>query len=329
MNTHSRAIIPTVVLLSLLAGCGGSGSPSTGPLTLRVTDAPLSLADIADVCVDFDRITVHYAGQEDVFLDYEPEPTQVSPETHCADGLWDGSGPVPPVRLDKLGGRLTVALVDSLRIPVGRITWIRLHFTDRSYVDDNGGGQYPLRCPSCEPTDQNGGRGFKLNRTFEVTSDGLAVTVDVDLRKSMYRDNGGYFLRPTARIGLDDTLGTIAGEVQEDVITAQEGSLFAGGDTDTGCSVYVFENADATVDDHYDPAPDDTVDPSPVFSSASVRYDPNSSTGYGYAAGALPEGAYTVALTCDLDDAATDEDLAFSDPQNADVTAGQTTRKDF
>jgi hypothetical protein len=147
-------------------------------------------------------------------LDYAPLPAQVAPETHCEDAdRWDGSTPVPPVRLDALGGPLTIALAESLEVPIGRITWIRLHFDGGAYVTPSGGAQEPLRCPSCDVTDNNGGRGFKLNRTFEVTSGGLALTVDIDLNKSLHRDANGYVLRPTARIEVDSLLGSVAGKL--------------------------------------------------------------------------------------------------------------------
>ena len=216
-----RIAFVTLVATSLLAcGGGGSSSPETGPLTLRVTDSPIDASTIDGVCIDFTRITVHYAGQDDVVLNYAPLPSQVSPATHCVTGgVWTGGTPVPPVRLSALGGPLTVALAESLQIPVGRVTWIRLHFAGGSYVLDSAGGQHELRCPSCDVTDNNDGRGFKLNRTFEVTGSGLAVTVDVDLLKSLHENTSGYVLRPTARIELDETLGTIAGTVDAAVIT--------------------------------------------------------------------------------------------------------------
>ena len=199
-------------MLSACSGGGGGSSPQTAPLTLRVTDAPIDQA--VDVCIQFTRITVHYAGQDDVTLDYNPLPSQVDSKTHCMTGtFWNGQSPVPPVRLSALGGPLTVALAESLQVPVGRVTWIRLHFATGSYVEEMNGGVKPLTCPSCEPTDNNSSRGFKLNRTFEVEKGGLALTVDIDLLKSLHVDSTSYVLRPTARIENTAALGTIAGIV--------------------------------------------------------------------------------------------------------------------
>ena len=329
MKATWKIAFVTLVAMSL-AACGDNGgsSPETAPLTLRVTDSPIDPSTIDRVCIDFTRITIHYAGRDDVVLDYAPLPSQVSPATHCVTGTWNGAAPVPPVRLSALGGPLTVALAESLQIPIGRVTWIRLHFAGGSYVLDNVGGQHVLRCPSCDVTDNNDGRGFKLNRTLEVTSGGVAVTVDVDLLKSLHENANGYVLRPTARMELDDTLGTIAGTVGQGVITTQEGVLYSGANVETGCAVYIYAGHNVTPDDHYDG--------SIVVSTARVRYDTVSGL-YRYAAGALSGGTaatpaqYTAALTCDSDDAelnATTE-VTLTAAQNANVVAGQTTTIDF
>lgn len=315
---------------ALVAGCGGSSdAPATGPLTVQVVDAPVDPATIDRVCITFNAVTVHYAGNDDVRLAYEPAPSQVSPETHCTAG-WNGEDPVPPVRLDALSGALTVSLVDSLQLQVGRITWIRLHFTDGSYVVDNV-GQHPLNCPSCEATDNNQNRGFKLNRTFEMTSNGLSLLVDIDLNRSLIKENAnGYVLRPTARVERNELQGTIAGQVADTVITALGGTAFIGGDVDTGCHVYVYPDDGSDIDDfHYDG--------SNVVTTATVRF--RTTTGdYSYAAGGLPveDGAadrnYRVALTCDIDDSMVDDDgtgVMFTDPVPVTVEAGMTSTVDF
>jgi hypothetical protein len=325
-KVKSAALVLSVsAILSACGGGGGESSPQTAPLTLQVTDSPIDPTQIEAVCIRFTGITVHYAGQNEVALNYDPLPSQVRPETHCMTGsTWTGQAPVPAVRLSALGGPLTVALAESLQVPVGRVTWIRLHFATESYVLEATGGQEDLTCPSCEPTDNNAGRGFKLNRTFEVGSGGLALTVDIDLLKSLHEDSSGYVLRPTARIENTAALGTIAGTVHESLI----GSPYDGTTVETGCAVYVFEGPDAVVDDHHLS--------STVLSSARVRYSETLGH-YAYAAGALPGGTaaqplqYTVALTCDPDDPTADAttEVTFTPGQNAGVVVGQTTGIDF
>ena len=319
-----------LVVTTILSACSGGGgsSPQTAPLTLRVTDSPIDQTLIDAVCIRFTRITVHYAGQNEVTLDYNPLPSQVGPTTHCMTGtVWNGQSPVPPVRLSALGGPLTVALAESLQVPVGRVTWIRLHFATGSYVIETNGGEHALRCASCEPTDNNAGRGFKLNRTFELESGGLALTVDIDLLNSLHEDSEGYALRPTARIENTAELGTIAGLVADTRIPPA--SRYVGALVETGCAVYVYNGNDPTIVDDYHSS-------STVVSSARVRY--SAALGrYGYAAGALPGGTvaqpkpYTVALTCDADDPLLDAttEVTFTLAQSANVVIGQTATVNF
>jgi hypothetical protein len=124
----------------------------------------------------------------------------------------------------------------------------------------------------------------------------------------------------------DEDLGTIAGQVDESVITSLGGTTYTGSDIDTGCSAYVYAGHDVTVDDYYDD--------SPVTSTASVKYD-TATSAYRYVVGAVVGGtesapeAYTVAVTCDADDPETDDSLDFTAGQNADVVAGQTETADF
>ena len=322
-----RASVLTVCAALVTACSGGSDGPQTAPLTLRVTDTPVDPSTIERVCVQFSGVTAHYAGGSEVVLPYTPLPAQVNAATHCVSGPWNGQGPPPAVRLDALGGALTVALAESLQVPVGRITWIRLHFVPGgSYLFTASGGQYDLRCPSCEVTDNNQGRGFKLNRTLEVTSAGVAVTVDIDLSKSLHSDSSGYVLRPTARMELDNTIGTIAGTVNSVTIAGLGGDLYTGTTIETGCAVYVYAGSNVTPDDHYDG--------SPVVTAARVRFDGTTGV-YRYAAGALIDdeaGAepYTAALTCALDDPLVDDTtVSFGTPQNVGVNAGQTVTVDF
>lgn len=325
-----------VVIGLAAAGCGGSSNaPATGPLSLQVVDAPIDPSTIDRVCIPFSAVTLNYAGNADVRLDYEPAPTQVSSDTHCLEGgdTWDGTGDVPPVRLDALSGALSVFLIDSMQVPVGRITWIRLHFWDRAYLFDSSQNIFDVACTSCEVTDNNQGKGFKLNRTFEMTATGLSLIVDVDLRQSLLHENStGYVLRPTARVELAGDQGTIAGSVEGAVIIALEGTEYSGGDTDTGCAVYVYADDVVAADDFYFPD-------SPVITTAAVRYVIDAMPpGYRYAAGALPveeDGGprdYQVALTCDLDDPETDDmmgDVVFTALETVTVNAGETTEHNF
>ena len=325
------AAIGVAIVLSACGGGGGGGSAGTGALTVSVTDKPIYESDIAAVCIAFSRITVHHANNGDIVIPYDPSPPQVTPETHCMDTpVWDGVSPVPPVRLDALGGPLTVALAESIQVPAGRITWVRLHLIPgESYVEDNLGVPHDLICPSCEPTDNNQERGFKLNRTFEVPeNNNISMMIDVDLRKSLTQQDGSgiYVLRPTARMEPDADLGTIAGEVDETVITGLGGTTYSGSDIDTGCAAYAYSGYNTTPDDYYEG--------SPVINTASVKYDTAMGV-YRYAMGGLVGGTastpeqYTIAVTCDADDPTNNDSLTFTAGMNADVVAGETSTINF
>ena len=95
-----QAVLPAAAL-SLLVACGGSSSSpvETGPLTLSVTDLPVDSTTIERVCVDFNRITVHYAGQADVVLDYDPLPSQVR---QCSSTLVRSAYGI--IRREQVGG---------------------------------------------------------------------------------------------------------------------------------------------------------------------------------------------------------------------------------
>jgi hypothetical protein len=121
-----------------------------------------------------------------------------------------------------------------------------------------------------------------------------------------------YVLRPTLRIVDNTQVGAIAGTVASALIT-------------TGCTpaVYVFAGSGVTPDDV------DATAPNPV-TTALVTLDAASGQ-YGYRAGFLSAGVYTVTFTCNAaaDDPAVDNTLAFTGTQAATVVAGQTTAVSF
>jgi hypothetical protein len=120
-------------------------------------------------------------------------------------------------------------------------------------------------------------------------------------------------MRPTLRIVDTADVGAIAGHVDSALVTDQ-------------ClpKVYVFSGAAVTPDDLEDASGAD-ADPLVV---AAVAVE-NGSTEYSYRAAFLPPGAYTVAFTCDDDDAATDDTLAFVGTQDVTVQTKLISTADF
>ena len=205
----------------------------------------------------------------------------------------------------------------------------------RDHIVDSNGPK-DLSCPSCDGEKS----GLKLNRGITVPAGGVAdFMIDIDLAKSLNKKpSGDYQLRPTLRLVNMFETGKITGVVERTLIT---NSVIG---SETGCSVYVYAGHDVIPDNYH---PLDTV-----LTSTKVVYDMDSGL-YKYTAAYLQTDSgsdstpYTVALTCAVDDSEVDQnndpdplsltgtDVLFTDGsvdglgQNADVSTGQTTVRDF
>ena len=338
-TTHSSllnciAATFTTLMLTACGGSGGGGDVGTGSLSVSVTDAPV-LEDV-DVCIHFTGITLHHSDGDLIHIPYYP--STYTDATDCIDNV--PSDALPPddpannaVNLSSLQGELSVSMMDSVDVKAGYYNWIRLNVDEGlSYVMDSE-GQKNLSCPSCDGEQS----GLKLNRGITVPAGGEAdFMIDIDLAKSLNRrPDGDYKMRPTLRLIDMTEIGYIRGSVDSSLIPA----MISG--EDTGCKVYVYVGHDITPDDYHD------LDN--VLTSAKVLYDSESM--YTYVAAYLQTDSssdptpYTVALTCDADDAdinqnnvlprLADDDVIFTDGvtdeigQNADVFTDQSTIVNF
>jgi hypothetical protein len=292
----------TISIALGLAGCGGGGGSETGRLSLSVTDAPID--DASSVVVQFSGVAFKRAGSgPETVQNLTPSPRQLD-------------------LLQYQEGRAAL-LLDGVTLPAGDYEWIRLIVDDETGVRDSyitliGGEECELTVPSGAES------GLKLNRGFTLPADGsVALTIDFDLRKSIHAPPGqqgaaeactqGYLMRPTLRIVDDANVGAIAGHVASELVTEQ-------------ClpKVYVFSGAGATPDDIEDAAGAD-ADPL-VIADVAVE---NGSTAFAYRAAFLPPGSYTVAFTCDDDDAAADDTLTFVGAQDVTVQPNLISTADF
>jgi uncharacterized protein DUF4382 len=286
-----------------LAACsgGGGGGNETGRLSLAITDAPVD--DASSVVVQFSGVAFKRAGSApETVQNLTPSPRQLD-------------------LLQYQEGRAAL-LLDGVTLPAGDYEWIRLIVDDEtgvrdSYITLTGGEECELTVPSGAES------GLKLNRGFTLPADGsVALTIDFDLRKSIHAPPGqqgaaeactqGYLMRPTLRIVDDANVGAIAGHVAGELVTEQ-------------ClpKVYVFSGAGVTPDDIEDPVV--AADPLVV---ADVAVE-NGSTSFAYHAAFLPPGSYTVAFTCDDDDATADDTLTFVGAQDVTVQANLISTADF
>ncbi len=300
----TRFIRSTLFLaaVALLGGCGGSDN-GTGTLSVQVTDAKVDEANA--VVLHYTAVTIHGEGGNEVVEVFDP----VTGEPGRSINLLDYTNGVSTVLFEQV-------------LSAGNYSWMRLEIDfdpAKSYIDLPE-GRFSLRCDSCE------NNGMKLNRSFTIASDQTtAFTLDFDLRSSITYANGEHHIRPTIRVVGTQASGAIAGTVDASLITAP------GTGEDTGCAVYVFEGENATLDDIYipmsGPVPDTQNNP---VTTATVTYNAEADIPYTYTAAFLPEGIYTVSLTCDtaLDDSATDEPVTETptaeDPENMMVFTGTT-----
>jgi hypothetical protein len=298
----SLSAMTVSMALGLAACSGGGGGNETGQLSLGVTDAPVD--DASSVVVQFNGVAFKRAGATaEVVQDLTPSPRQLD-------------------LLQYQEGRAAL-LLDGVTLPAGDYEWIRLIVDNETGVRDSyitliSGEECELRVPSGAES------GLKLNRGFTLPADGsVALTIDFDLRKSIHAPPGqqgaaaactqGYLMRPTLRIVDDANVGAIAGHVASELVT--EACL---------PKVYVFSGAGVTADDIEEA---DGADADPlVVASATVE---NGSTAYAYRAAFLPPGFYTVAFTCDDDDAAAEDTLTFVGAQDVTVQSNLISTADF
>jgi len=311
-------VIVTAGLIGLLTACGGGGSGSggTGALSLNVTDAPVSDADISAVWVRFTSVIV------------KPDGNGSQPiEIQITDNL--GKPSYTDIDLKSLSNGKTATVLLQEKLPAGHYSWIRLVIDPaHTYVVETGGGKSLLDCSSCDESH------LKLNRSFTIDKDGVrAFTIDFDLRKSITltdslsvppRPDYAYKLRPTLRIIDSGLAGNFSGAVAESLIAANVDTTTLSDGDKTGCSVYVFGGGGAEPDDMF--FPEDGIlggHINPVAIADVSKVDTGGGAySYLYTAAFLPAGDYTAALTCDMenDDPLIDEaNISDNDPNTSEV----------
>lgn len=278
-------------------GSGGSGGGGQATLDVALMDAPVD--GVAEVHVEIDALWLKPQGGPAIEL----------PMT----------APTKSLDLLALDEKNAALLVDDAPIEPGRYEWLAMdvnaefdgNYTD-SYVVRKDGGIEEIRVPS--------GR-VRLVSGFEVgENEAVRLLFDWDLRKALVDPPGqpGYLLRPAFRVLDVSALGSLSGSVSSSLVTP---TGCAADGADVGNVVYVFEGAGVAPDDI------DEADAEPI-ATANVTQD--SSGQYGYHV-VLAPGTYTVAFTCVAgnDDPETDDDLAFTTPQDVTVTAGGTATANF
>lgn len=290
-NIFKTTILFASVALALTACKSDNDDPDTGTLSVDVTDAPVDNAEA--VVVQFTGIEIQGPGGRESF-DFD------SPKT---------------IDLLELTGDESLELLPETELTAGQYQWMRLKVnaergvTD-SYIDIDS-ARYSLFVPSGSQS------GLKLNRPFVIAAGGLTdFTIDFDLRKSIHEPQDAaedYYLRPTLRIVDNAEVGHINGMIDPNLINAE-------GCTDSS-AVYLFEGADAEVDDV------DAIEPEPITTGL---VEVNNDGDYVYEIGFVLAGEYTLGFTCEAanDDPEVDDVINFT-TSNVTVTADSTVTVDF
>lgn len=301
-----------------LAGCSSSDDgPTTGQLTLSVSDGPVH--DATEVCLEFSEIQIKKAG---------------SPPEVIGDLV------LQQVNLLDFQGMNKALLVIEEEVEAGEYEWVRLgvnavlngsggqgvaaeasvgcsyggsyvYFEDRAMEDGTSmevppAGVYNAYVPSGEQ------RGFQVNGPFIVAAGGSTeMTAEFNLQKMLTEPpglDGNIIVRPSIRLVNTLEVGAVTGIVATDL--AEPGVAV----TDApACEPSVFVFADGTAPESM------TLENSVASAMVTNEADPPD---YAYTVGYLEPGDYDLAFTCDGE---------RFDPGVGDVTivAGETEKLNF
>jgi len=317
MKMHKRIFSFVTVLLGFLgvltlSGCGGEAErAATGTASFDITDAPAD--DVTQVRLTISAIALKPNNGELQRIEFES-----------------------PVVIDNLlalqGGNFAELLPDQT-FPAGEYNWLRLYIIGGgadSWVMTDEGGQVDLFVPGQQSANGQS-RHVQLVSGFVIPAGGdVDFTIDVDLRKALTKPAGKdyYLLRPAMRITDNSNIGSISGTVADALVT--DDSCNNDLINDEGNAVYLYRGADAVAGDVYVDDMGAEIGGDNPLAVANVKQNQGSGF-YEYSFGFIPEGAYTVAFTCnaldDMPDA--DDDLAFAQSANIEVDAGDNAEYDF
>lgn len=295
-----RVAAVSTVLLSACGGGSGSGGdgPTTGSLTLGLTDAPVDEV----FAVNLQMRGVSIKPQSGPAMDFEfPAPVDVD--------------------LLSLQNGTVFTLLDGQSVPAGRYNWIEIHTnaeldgTFDSYVmETDTGGMIELRTPSGSTRFVSG---------FVITAgQSNSFVLDWNVRRALTNPVGlnGWHLTSAHRLIDTTDYGSLTGSVADDLTMADSCTADEEG---MGNAVYVFAGPDV--------APDDLGSAGEPLTTAPVAANADLAGAYTYTVSFLDPGDYTIAFTCqgrddepDTDEVGDDE-IVFSGQVNAQVAAGRNT----
>lgn len=305
MNKFEKRLMAGMMLIAIiaLAGCGGSGSGDTGDtgdtgnngtgtgfLSLGVSDGPVH--DATKVCIEFQEIEIKGEGPSELVV--LPDPVRVN-------------------LLDFQGNNAAPVLTGH-ELPAGDYEWLRLGID--AVRGGNGGQGDSGQGDACEvagsyivmkdqtvhnlyvPSSANNGLKLVGGITVPANSS-VNLTAEFDLMKSITAPPGlspDVKMRPTIRLVDNNEVGTLTGQVANELATA-----VLEGDIACDPSVYVFNDGVTPNGIETDENGDPILDEEDPIATAMVaeQQQGDGSVEYHYTVGFLLAGDYEAAFTCD------------------------------
>ena len=279
----------------------------TGSLSIAITDAPID--DLAAVFLSFKGLSVFTASGEETEILFD-EPKLIDMLT--------------------LQNGVSTDLITEHTLKAGSYKYaaFNIDFNESYVVTDAANGSENI---SLMVSNHRGPVSVLLDlflrdpnadlptASFEISQDSnTALTFDLDLRKSIFQEDGMSHLSfsPSIRSVITDEAGEITGSIPLSQFTLDNDCQNLG--SSEGAAVYIFSGNNATPKD----IRGNLSDP---FSIASVTNSRD------YTLAFLPAGEYTIALTCEshLDTVDNKETLNFLEEQNITVSAGVSSEYNF
>ena len=316
MNAPVLRISIVFVLLFLVSGCIWEillgGNAEDGRVTVLVTDAPVDNVQQVRLTIE----AVEFVSEEG-----DTERLELEGGFTIEDML-------------QLRDGQTRTLLNDRTLASGTYDRVRLHIVGGngdSLVRERTGGEFELYTPGQAPGSSGSQDGIQVTGEVRIEAgEHTRIAVDVDLRRGLWKipAEDHYILIPALRVVDTEEAGGVRGEVAASLLEQNTCTNDPGGDR--GNAVYVYSGANAVAGDiHLNQSGESLSLNNPV---TAVPVQQNTNTGvYEYRVDFLPEGDYTLALTCQAlnDDPALQDSIRFLDAEERAVEAGSRAELDF
>ncbi|WP_157823211.1 DUF4382 domain-containing protein [Psychromonas sp. MB-3u-54] len=301
MNTLSKTLLASAVILGLTA-CGGSDSaPATTKVDIGVSDAAID--EVSQVVVHYTKIALlpQTEGQDPIVLDFEEEVQVVN--------LLDFQGSKKFLLLDDqevLVGDYKACLFvqdGNTANPSLSSHVLLADTTTLQALNVQGNGA----CPQGVGKEEGTGVLF-FNNAFTIDAENNNYVIEFDLRglKEDPKKADDYIIKRTwVDIINTNTTGNLAGSISENAFLACEATSPNTEDNGFAHSVYLYPGA-TTEGEIGDVDGELTGTVAPISTSLLTEDTTGGETVYTYEFGFLEPGDYRVAYTCMANDDASD-----------------------